>query len=110
MQLLIIVLNMTQCLEELLAALADAGITGATIINSTGMAHSLYEHDELKFMASLRKVLNPDRAESKTIFMVLPEEKIPVVSEILNVVTGGLDQPDTGIMFTLPVNHLEGLK
>ena len=42
--------------------------------------------------------------------MVIKDDEIEKVSRIVNFVTGGLDQPDTGILFTLPVNHLEGFK
>ena len=31
------------------------------------------------------------------------------ISKITNDVTGGLDKPDTGILFTLPIDYLEGL-
>lgn len=110
MVLLVLVLNKTECLEEILEAFSEKDLRGATVIDSRGMAHSLYGHDELQFVASLRRLLDPTHKENKTIFMVLEEEKVAVVSEIVNEVTGGLDQPDTGILFTLPVSHLEGIK
>ena len=53
-------------------------------------------------------ILNPEHKESKTVFMVLKDEEIPLVSEIVNKVVGGLGQPDTGIMFAMPVTYLEG--
>ncbi len=109
MQLLIIVLNKTECLEDILKELAESHITGATILDSHGMAQSLSGHDELRFMMSLRLLLNPEHLENKTIFMVLEEDKVAAVSSIVNRITGGLDQPDTGILFTVPVNHIEGL-
>ncbi len=109
MQLLIFVLNKTECLEELLEAFAENGIHGATIIDSRGMAQSLYGHDELRFMASLRLLLDPEHKENKTIFMVAREEEVKKVSQIINKITGGLDQPDTGILFTVPVQYVEGL-
>ncbi len=109
MQLMILVLNKVDCLEKLLKRLGEDGHTGATILDSQGMAHRLSGHDELRFMASLRMLLDPDHRESKTIFMVLKEERIPSVSKIVNEVTGGLNHPDTGILFTVPVNYVEGL-
>ncbi len=108
-QLLIVVLNKIECLEDILEQFAEEGIKGATVIDSRGMAQSLYNHDELKFIASLRLLLDPSHHENKTIFVVLEEEKIPVVSGIVNDITGGLDQPDTGILFTVPVQYIEGI-
>lgn len=108
MQLLVLVLNKIEVLEELLEEFSANKIKGATILDSKGMAHSLSEFHELKFMASLRMILDPEHSESKTIFLVLEEEQIKLVSEIVNKVTGGLDKPDTGVLFTLPVLYTEG--
>ena len=110
MVLLILVLNKTECLEDILEAFAENEINGATVIDSRGMAQSLYGHDELHFMASLRRLLDPSHRENKTIFMVLEEDKVSRVSQIVNEITGGLDNPDTGILFTLPVSHIEGIE
>ncbi len=41
--------------------------------------------------------------------MVAEDDKVPVISKIVNDVTGGLDKPDTGILFTVPVSYAEGL-
>lgn len=109
MNLVTIVLNKTECLESLLHSFAENGIKGATILESTGMAHALSDEMDLKFIASLRMILDPDRETSKTIFLVADEKEITLISKIVNEVTGGLDQPDTGIMFCTPVTYMEGL-
>ncbi len=109
MKLLVLVLNKTECLEEILEQMGEQNLRGATILESKGMAHSLSEFSELKFMASLRMILDPDHQESKTIFMVLDDDEVKTVSEIVNGVTGGLGNPDTGIIFTLPVDYTEGI-
>lgn len=110
MQLLVIVLNKVECLYALLEELGKNKIIGATILESSGMVHDLYQYDELRFFGQLRNRIDPARSESKTIMMVLDEAKVPIVSEIVNRVTGGLDRVDTGILFTVPVSHVEGLK
>ena len=110
MKLLIIVLNKVECLDKILTKFGKNNLPGATILDSKGMAQSLEGHDELRFLGSLRLLMNPAHKENKTIFMVLPEEKIPLVSKIVNEVTGGLTNPDTGILFTVPVDHVEGVE
>ena len=110
MKLLIIVLNKTECLERLLTAFGNNQIPGATIIDSRGMAQELEDFDDLDFMFSLRMLISPAHRENKTIFMVVSEDLVPKVSRIVNEVTGGLDQPDTGILFTVPIDHIEGLR
>ena len=107
MQLLVIVLNKLECLDKLLTALEKEHIPGATILDSRGMAQQLEGHDELRFLGSLR--MNPAHKENKMIFMVLDGEKVRTVSRVVNEVTGGLDQPDSGILFTVPISYVEGL-
>ena len=41
--------------------------------------------------------------------MVCKENLVPTISEVVNEVTGGLNNPDTGILFTVPVNYMEGI-
>lgn len=109
MKLLIIVLNKVEYLDKLLAKFGQCSIPGATILNSKGMAQELGSHDELRFLGSLRLLMNPARQENVTIFMAIPDEKVKTVSKIVNEVTGGLDQPDTGILFTVPIDYTEGM-
>lgn len=109
MQLLTLVLNKVEVLEELLAELARSGIKGATILDSTGMATALLNSDEeLPFFGALGKVLNPDREESKTILMVLRDEQIETAKQVIQAVTGGIEKPNTGILFGVPINFVEG--
>ena len=109
MQLLVIVLNKLECLDKLLTALEEEHIPGATILDSRGMAQQLEGHDELRFLGSLRMLMEPKHKENKTILMVIADDQVALVSRIFNEVTGGLDKPDTGILFTTPVSYMEGL-
>ena len=109
MLLTFIVLNKTECLDELLHQFTQNGIIGATILDSAGMAHALHDESDLRLITSLRLLLDPQRETSKTIFLVIQEEKLECISKIVNEVTGGLDQPDTGILFAVPVAYTEGL-
>ncbi|UKI37566.1 MAG: hypothetical protein L6V93_05480 [Clostridiales bacterium] len=40
----------------------------------------------------------------------MTREKIPLVSKIVNDATGGLNNPDTGIMFCTNVTYMEGFE
>ena len=110
MKLLIIVLNKTECLERLLTSFGSNQIPGATIIDSKGMAQELEQFSDMDFMFSLRMLINPAHRENKTIFMVVPDDMVQKVSRITNEVTGGLNKPDTGILFTVPIDYIEGLR
>ncbi len=108
MQLVIFVLSRTELLDAFLITLAENGIRGATVLDSKGMAHALPK--ESSFAASLRLLLTPGHEESKTILMVVPEEKVPVVSQTVKEVCGDLNGPESGILFALPVSYTEGIR
>lgn len=109
MKLLLIVLNKTEKLDELLEELIERGIKGATIFNSIGMARELGKNIEnYPIFGTLRYLHDSDREESKTIFMVIKDEQVEIVKNILTEVVGDLSQPDTAVMFTLPVLSAEG--
>lgn len=111
MQILLLVLNRVELLETLLEKLMEAGISGATILHSTGMLREMSQNNEdLPIFGSLRYLLDPERKESKTIFMVLKEDKIECVKNIIHEVVGDLSQPDTAVIFTLPVLSAEGVE
>lgn len=110
MQLLVLVLNKVELLEELLTQLSLGGINGATILQSTGMATTLVNsEEEIPMFRTLSKLLNPEREESRTILMVVKDEQMKKAKEIIDNVTGGIKNPNTGILFSLPVNFVEGL-
>lgn len=109
MKLVVIVLNKLDCLDKLLTAFGKNSIPGATILSSRGMAQTLEAHDELRFIGSLRMLMNANYKENRTILMAVPDEKVDTVVELVNKATGGLDQPDSGILFILPIDRVEGM-
>ena len=111
MQLLVIVLNKTEVLSRLLSEFMRAGIGGATVSETKGMLCALGEcgDDVPPLFHSLRSLLRLDEEYNRTIFAVVSEEQVKKASKIVNEVTGGLDKPNTGILFTLPVTYTEGL-
>ena len=109
MQVFVFVLNRTEHLEHLLQEFSDHGLKGATVLDSKGMARILIDSDEMPMFSGLRAILEPERKSSKTIFCVMEDEKVQLARDIVNRVTGGLDHPDSGIMFAIPATFVEGL-
>lgn len=109
MQLLLFVLNKVDLLDPLLEKMMEQGVRGATILNSTGMARELAKNEDFPFFGTLRSLLDPDREESRTVFTVLKDDEVGRVKEIIRSVVGDLAQPDTGVLFTLPVLDVEGI-
>ncbi len=111
MQLLVIVLNKTEVLSRLLAAFMEAGISGATVAETKGMLNAI-DDDNIELpplFHSLRSFLKLDEEYNRTIFTVIDDEQVETASKIANEITGGLEKPNTGILFTLPINHIEGI-
>lgn len=110
MQMFVLVLNRVECLEKILESLLVKGIGGATILESTGMIQVLDAYDsDLPMFGALRQLLNPVRKGSKTVIMLLEDEKVEEARKVIREVTGGLNKPDTGIAFSVPTLFVEGL-
>jgi len=110
MKLLFFVLSKVELLDRLLNALQNAGVRGGTILNSTGMARELLESEEVNFLGSLRAILDPSRVQSKTLLFVLKEDMVDKVIETIVSVVGDMTAPDSGIIFTVPVDFTKGIK
>jgi nitrogen regulatory protein PII len=111
MQLFVLILNKTECLPKFLGEFLSAGIKGATIYDSMGevqyIGHETVEPPPI--FGSLRKFINPDHEQNKTVLVILRDEQVEAARAIVNKVTGGLDKPGTGIIFTVPVSFVEGI-
>lgn len=65
--------------------------------------------DDLPMFGALRQLFDPARESSKTLMMVLAEDEVHKAKLVVRQVVGGLDHPDTGIMFAVPALFVEGL-
>ena len=111
MQVVTLVLNKTECLEELLEELLESGIHGGTVLESTGMMRVIEQSgDDLPMFSTFRQLFDPERKSSKTLVMVQSDEEVQVARRVIDRVTGGLDKPDTGILFAMPALFVEGMK
>lgn len=108
MKLVVFVLNNEELLEQVLEAYTEVGVPGGTIIDSEGMGRFLTY--EIPLFAGFKKYMKGNKPYNKTIFSVVRDENlIPKLQELLNEVCGNLDDPGTGILFTVPVDWAAGL-
>lgn len=108
MQLLLFILNKEEHLEEILEMFLELDITGATIIDSIGMGRIL-AHD-IPIFAGFRNLMQDSRPGNKTIFTVIYDEKVEQVVKGIEQICGCLDDPGSGILITLPVSNIKGIK
>ncbi len=107
MQLLVLVLNKTEYLDDILKQLLDIGIRGATILESTGMARTL-DRDEMSIFGSLRMVVDQDRENSRTVFIAVQDSLVDIARKTIDQAVGGLCRPDTGVLIGMPINFFDG--
>jgi len=108
MKLVFFILNKEEYLEEILEALLELGINGATILDSMGMGRVL-AHD-IPIFAGFRTLLKDTRPGNKTILILLPESKLEALTKAVEQIIGDLDKPGTGIIFALPIEYSRGFK
>lgn len=108
MELVVIVLNKTDLLDEILSLFMKYKIKGATVLDSSGMGHLIANQFP---MFSMFAELGEEReANSKTIFTVVQDEvERNEVLSIAESICGDLTQPDNAIFFSVPVNFAKGI-
>ena len=115
MKLLVFVLNDIDKLDDFLIELSKRGLNGATIINSIGIAQSLYKSKSANtyqsvIINSLRALLESnDHNENRTIFSVVDESQEKIFYKAVEKVIGSLSKENSGIIFTIPVDSVMGL-
>jgi hypothetical protein len=108
MELLVCVVDRERHLGRILAGFVELGVRGATVINSEGMAHHV--GDALPVMAGLQSLLAKTKPSSATVFSVIDDH--PTVEAAMRMISetcGGIEEPGTGIVFTVPVSRVAGM-
>lgn len=100
-------------LEDVLNAWDEAGVSGITILPSTGLARHRNGgvlRDDLPLIPSLEDILERAQNSNRTLFTIVSgEEMVEKVITATESVTGNLDLPETGILAALPVSRGRGL-
>ena len=110
--MVIFVINNPDECSDILDAWEAAGITGITILDSTGLGrlrgYSL--RDDLPLMPSIHDLFRGQEASHRTIFSVVDsEEKVDAIVSATQKVIGDLDESHTGFLFVVPVSRVYGI-
>lgn len=108
MKLLVFVLNKEELLEKVMEAYVEAGIPGATILDSEGMGR--YLAYEVPLFADFKDFMQGNSPHNKTILSLIKDEDglkrlLPLLEESID----GFSNPGTGVMFTVPVDWAAGI-
>lgn len=112
MNVLFIVLNKTECLDDILDGFVEVGVRGATIIDSQGMGRALVDSSNVNepFFGVLRNLLDTSKPYNKTIFTVIKDDEIlEQAVDVVKEVVEDIYEPGVGMMFTLPIGNVYGM-
>jgi nitrogen regulatory protein PII len=107
LRLLVVVVHDPEKLDEILSGFLEVGITGATVLQSEGMGSVLSQ--DIPIFAGLQTLVAGSRPQNRLVLSVISEDKVHPAMEILKDVSGDLEQPATGIAFTVAVDEVFGL-
>jgi len=99
-------------LEELLASVMEAGVSGVTIFNTRGISKTTFHRTVSEFsIASVMSSLFTSEKPETSVLMVLVEsnEMVEELCRRVDAIASEMDEPGSGIHFALPVTHLRGL-
>ena len=108
----LVVDNPDDCGELLQAWDKQAGVRGATILESTGLGRvkQSWHRDDLPIFPSLRDIFQAEEIRHRTIFSVVEDEsQIDKLVEVSEAIIGGFDRENTGFLFVVPVLRVYGL-
>jgi nitrogen regulatory protein PII len=114
MSMILFVLHDAEKLRAVLDAWEETGISGATVLFSTGIGRireSQALRDDLPIMPSLEDFYPSPESLGRTIFTITDDESL--VEKIIHAtekVVGDLNEPKRGILAVLPTSHIYGMR
>ena len=108
--MLIMVLDDTRHLNQVLQAWRGAGVLGVTIMESTGINRVLPREVPNPGFMGFSQLLGTGRVGHQTLFAVIDSMEIAETAvTATETVLGDLNQPHTGIIFAVPVAKTWGM-
>ncbi len=113
MYMILFVLHDPACLDAVLNAWDSAGVSGITILPSTGLARFRAKgawRDDLPLIPSLEDFREHTENLNRTLITIVKDdEMVDKVVAATESVVGDLDLPNTGILAVLPLERAYGL-
>lgn len=110
MFMLMMVLDDSARLNDVLQAWMDAGVRGVTILESTGVNRVFQRKDPQPMFAGFSQIFGSGRVGHNTLFAVVDDMATAEAAvAATEAIIGALRQPNTGIIFALPVLKAWGM-
>ncbi|HLF01110.1 MAG TPA: hypothetical protein VI547_03990 [Anaerolineales bacterium] len=111
-QLVMLIMDDPSKSDDVAAAWIEVGVTGASSIDTYGTGHLWpgETRDDLPLIPSLADLIQGRHEQNRLLFSLVRDdfdvERLVAATETI---LGPLNDPDTGIMFTLPLGQVWGL-
>ncbi len=107
--LLLVILNDTSVLPDLLEVWRDIGVPGTTILKSAG-GHSTRNWLSRVGLGAINNLFETKEVQTRTLIAVFDDEELlaQAIAEAERIV-GGFDRPNSGLVLVLPVSQAIGL-
>lgn len=113
-QLVVLVLPDPGLCDPVLHAWLDVGVTGMTLLDSSGVVDHVDHHDmldDVPLMPSLRRLVRSEEDPGRTMFSVVHDDfDIEALVKKTEEIVGSLKDDRTGFMFVVPVSQTYGLR
>ncbi len=106
-ELFVCVLNEPSAVEDVLAGFLEIGVTGSTMIDTKGMGKIISQ--DIPIFAGFKSLFDGARESNVTIFSVMDADMVDEAIRVVEEVNKSLDEPSSGIVFTLPVGRVKGI-
>ena len=114
MYMILFVLHDPSYLNDVLDAWHKVGVTGITILPSTGLrrlSEASLLRDDLPLIPSLSDLLSQDEVSNRTLFTVVKgDAMVDEIIQVTKAIIGDFNNPNTGILLVLPVIKAFGLE
>jgi len=110
--LVVFVLDNPDLCQDILDGWEKAGAKGITILESTGIGRIRQAgiRDNLPLMPSLSDLFRSIETHNRTLFSVVDDlETAHGLVEAAQCAVGGLEQPNTGLLFVMPLLEVYGM-
>jgi len=105
-ELFVCVINRPEAVEDVIAAFIEIGVTGCTIVDSKGMGKIIAQ--DIPIFSGFKNMFSGARESNVTIFSVMDSGLVDEAIKIIEEIYVSFSEPDSGIVFTLPVNRVKG--
>ena len=111
--LLVFILDNIEQYSAILQAWEDAGVSGLTVLDSTGLGRFREGaiRDDLPLMPSLSDLLPSREVNHRTLLSVIEDDDVlQRTIEATKEIVGDFSRPHAGLLFVVPVSMTLGLK